>query len=732
MTLSTLTNRADFVGTGTTGPFPFTFPVADASHLVVIQTDLAGVESNPSYTVTGIGSSSGGSITLTTPLTTGFGLVVKRVVPLIQPTSIRNLAAFYPEIHENVFDRLTEIDQQQQEQIDRSISMAPGTVGIDATMPIPEPGKVVGWNGLGTALQNFGGIPATGDAASTTFTQAGSSRQRTIGSKLAESVSIYDFMTTAQIADAKAGTGGYDLTSVFSTAIAAVSSAGGGTIRVPFGRYKTTSTIYLTSGVNLVGEGYQRPTGTPTWQGTSSIWGVHTGAAVLSLKGANGCIVENLSLEGDWTTQPKTGLCLGRAAGGASSGYHHISKVGVFGDFTVAGIYSIASEENFWSDLYVWILGGPAKYAFYTATADRLSVDSMPTSSNVSNTFIRCSFLHGANYNVDAACVYLGVGQGMGSWNFFGCYMNALVGSYIEMHLGYDGTATPIGPFTFVGTSGERITDGDPKYGVRLSSLFSGSENVNVPGLTIIASRFDLKAEGAASTGGVPAVIGSHYTIYQDSHITLLSPTISIQPCEAFPYAVDGLLRDKIVGGLVSYSRGAVWSSMALAKFTGSISGTTLTVTSVDANFGSLAVGQKLFRDDGGVLTAGTTITGLGTGTGGIGTYTINNSQTVASPVPMLTTIWTNNYGSPAAQAGYCVDSNGVVRLRGTVNGPLGLIFTLPTNFRPSSTMYFPVHTGATGAGVLGRVSVTAAGAVSLMDGTATEVDLSTIQFNTI
>jgi len=66
--------------------------------------------------------------------------------------------------------------------------------------------------------------------------------------------------------------------------------------------------------------------------------------------------------------------------------------------------------------------------------------------------------------------------------------------------------------------------------------------------------------------------------------------------------------------------------SFADTAFTGSISGTTLTVTAVD--LGVIAIGQTLF---GAGITAGTTITALGTGTGGVGTYTVSLSQSVAS-----------------------------------------------------------------------------------------------------
>jgi len=86
----------------------------------------------------------------------------------------------------------------------------------------------------------------------------------------------------------------------------------------------------------------------------------------------------------------------------------------------------------------------------------------------------------------------------------------------------------------------------------------------------------------------------------------------------------DNGLNVYIVDGSSRYT----WriSNPANAVFTGSISGTTLTVTLLKS--GSLAVGQSLFGV--GVLNE-TVITALGTGTGGTGTYTINNTQTVSS-----------------------------------------------------------------------------------------------------
>lgn len=65
------------------------------------------------------------------------------------------------------------------------------------------------------------------------------------------------------------------------------------------------------------------------------------------------------------------------------------------------------------------------------------------------------------------------------------------------------------------------------------------------------------------------------------------------------------------------------------AVFTGSIATTALNITAVDPDFsGRIAVGSVIF---GVGVTTGTVVTALGTGTGGIGTYTVSPSQTVTS-----------------------------------------------------------------------------------------------------
>jgi len=116
-----------------------------------------------------------------------------------------------------------------------------------------------------------------------------------------------------------------------------------------------------------------------------------------------------------------------------------------------------------------------------------------------------------------------------------------------------------------------------------------------------------------------------------------------------------------IVSGQTQYTIGP--GGQIGASFTGSISGTTLTITAIAS--GAVALGQTI---SGTGITAGTTIVGFGTGSGGnineTGTYTVNISQTVTSTTissyyqrPLSITsafvrINTNSNGQPIVNGG--------------------------------------------------------------------------------
>ncbi|MEN1835844.1 hypothetical protein AAIM60_23515 [Pseudomonas lijiangensis] len=91
---------------------------------------------------------------------------------------------------------------------------------------------------------------------------------------------------------------------------------------------------------------------------------------------------------------------------------------------------------------------------------------------------------------------------------------------------------------------------------------------------------------------------------------------------------------------------------------------------------------------------------------------------------------WADSFGPPVAAAGWRIDSDNKVVLRGTVSGgAVGVLATLPLEARPQSDLFFPVSTGA--SPVIGRVRITAAtGAITLSGTQFVQVDLSGISFN--
>jgi hypothetical protein len=103
------------------------------------------------------------------------------------------------------------------------------------------------------------------------------------------------------------------------------------------------------------------------------------------------------------------------------------------------------------------------------------------------------------------------------------------------------------------------------------------------------------------------------------------------------------------------------------ATVTGSIAGTTLTVTTVVS--GTLSAGQTI---TGGTITAGTIITGFMSGTsGGVGTYSVNNTQTAASTTVTAT-------GTPVAVA-FSSTSNSFVITSGITGAPSTIAYAAGT-----------------------------------------------------
>ena len=107
------------------------------------------------------------------------------------------------------------------------------------------------------------------------------------------------------------------------------------------------------------------------------------------------------------------------------------------------------------------------------------------------------------------------------------------------------------------------------------------------------------------------------------------------------------------------------------SSFTGSISGTTLTVTNILS--GGIALGMTL---SGSGITPGTKITGFGTGAGGnvnyAGTYTVNTSQSAASTT--ITAYYERPLGVNSAFVRVNTNSNGQPIVNGGLDYPVAIL----------------------------------------------------------
>lgn len=118
MTVTTTLDREFFDGDGSNKNFPFNFRFFENSQIYVSIIDpLTGSVSvkirDVDYTLSGALEPGGGQVTFViAPPVGASNILIRRIIPALQPTSIRNQGKFFPEIHEDVFDRLTMLIQQ--------------------------------------------------------------------------------------------------------------------------------------------------------------------------------------------------------------------------------------------------------------------------------------------------------------------------------------------------------------------------------------------------------------------------------------------------------------------------------------------------------------------------------------------------------------------------------------------------------------------------------------------
>lgn len=249
-----------------TGPYPFSFRIFADTDLSVTalesgEVDPATLMLDTDYTVSGVNSVSGGSITLTATAATtysGFTLDIRSNVPRTQPTSIKNQGSFLPVIHETAFDRLSRQIQDIYRQL-RQAFRYPDNVDIDAAMS-----NRSSWLSRYLFVNASGEIEPASNIVSVALTQTliGQTLYPRTAAEIAAGVTpssysrdpgppYYDVTRLGAVQD------GTDQTSIVNSAILAVAGTqtlgtSGGTVYVPMGVVVTITSLVLKKNVTVI------------------------------------------------------------------------------------------------------------------------------------------------------------------------------------------------------------------------------------------------------------------------------------------------------------------------------------------------------------------------------------------------------------------------------------------------------------------------------------------------
>ncbi len=284
MTVTNSTYRADYTGNGSTKDFTVPFYFLDASHIQVLLTEIATgacttLALNSDYAVAGVGVSAGGTITTTATAayTSAYKISILRDVPYTQETHYVENDPFPAASHEKALDLLTMEVQQLQEEVDRAVVLPPNFLG-GGVLPTPVDGSVLGWVSgawawvVGSSIGSFAAALAdalglgNGDALVGVKAPLTGATARTQHSKNADTVSVFDWMTEAEITDVRSNTGASaTVMAAIQKAVDAVSAKGGGTIFFPAGVYRFTGTEGPNTGVNTCNPATEDPSGLSYW-----------------------------------------------------------------------------------------------------------------------------------------------------------------------------------------------------------------------------------------------------------------------------------------------------------------------------------------------------------------------------------------------------------------------------------------------------------------------------------
>jgi len=254
---------------------------------------------------------------------------------------------------------------------------------------------------------------------------------------------------------------------------------------------------------------------------------------------------------------------------------------------------------------------------------------------------------------------------------FYGVFFN---GGTIPVSANIDLTNGPIQKFTLSGNATLTFTNWPTAGQYGLVRVMLIGDQVSTRTVTLSSSNAGTirtatgwLGQAFSTTATATAITG--FTTATTSFITGTTLTVI-----STGTTYSGGITSPTVGMTLSgtgVTSGTYITAVNNASFSGTITGTTLTVNTVSA--GAISVGMAI---TGTGVTAGTYISALGTGMGGIGTYTVSASQTVATTTVMSGSSYTLN--NSLTVSGVAISGTGnLVTVGSTVN----MVVNTPLSF---------------------------------------------------
>ena len=209
MTVSNQTARTGpYNGNGSTTVFAYDFRILDQTHIVVTLKNAANVETvqtlTTNYTVSGVGATTGGNITMGVAPASGEQLTFSRSIPQTQEVDLANRGGVQPEILESAYDKLTQLSQDKVELLNRMprfpVSSALTAVELPLTLTA-NTSLIV--NAAGTGYTN--GPTSSQISAAETEAAAAAASAVTAANEASAAMPKYTFSTTTSVADPGVG-----------------------------------------------------------------------------------------------------------------------------------------------------------------------------------------------------------------------------------------------------------------------------------------------------------------------------------------------------------------------------------------------------------------------------------------------------------------------------------------------------------------------------------------------